>query len=130
MANRLADVLRKMKRSNVQSLPALARSIGEEVRDLTRWSTGVAMPAHVLVALLDELPRHHADHLLGGTQLRLVNRDGGARATALAASAAASRFSAEVAERFADGEWCHRDEAIAKEEALETITELQKFVGG
>jgi hypothetical protein len=130
LAERLADVLRKMKRSNVQSVPALARKIGEEVRDLTRWSNGVSMPAHVLVALLDELPRHHADHLLGGTQLRLVNRDRDATATALAAAAATARFSAEVAARAADGEWCHRDEAIAKDEALETITELQKFVGG
>lgn len=131
LADRLAEVLRKMERDGgVESLHALARKVGEELRDLRRWAKGTTLPGHVLIALLDELPRHHADHLIAGTQLRLVAKDSQPSATALAAAAAAVRFSAEVTERLADGEWCHRDEAIAQEEARETITELQKYVGG
>lgn len=128
LADRLSDVLRKMERDG-EDLHALARKVGEERRDLVRWAGGTTMPAHVLVALLDELPRHHADHLIGHTQLRLVNKDMSATACALRAAAAASTFSAEVAERMADGDWCHQDEAAAKEKARETITSLQHFTG-
>lgn len=113
----------------MDDLHALARKVGEELRDLRRWAKGTTLPGHVLVALLDELPRHHADFLIGGTQLRLVAKDNLPSATALAAAAATARFSAEVAERFADGAWCHRDQAEAEEDARETITELQKFLG-
>ncbi len=128
LADRLAEVLRKMERDG-ENLHALARKVGEELRDLRRWARGTTLPGHVLVALLDELPRHHADYLIGATQFRLVAKDASPSATALMAAAATSRFSAEVTERMADGEWCHRDEAAAKEDAREVITNLQNYVG-
>ena len=131
LADRLAEVLRKMERDgeNLHALARKARKVGEELRDLRRWARGTTLPGHVLVALLDELPRHHADYLIGATQFRLAAKDASASATALMAAAATSRFSAEVTERMADGEWCHRDEAAAKEEAREVITNLQNYVG-
>lgn len=128
LADRLADVLRKMERDG-EDVHALARKVGEERRDLLRWANGTTMPAHVLVALLDELPRHHADYLIGGTQLRLIAREGAPTTSAMVAVAAASSFTAEVVERLSDGEFCHRDAAEARDLARETITRLQNFVG-
>lgn len=127
LAERLSEIIRKLARDG--QLNAIARKVGEDVRDLRRWAKGTTMPGHVLLALLDELPRHHADALIGGTQLRLVSRDASETATAFRAAAATSSFVAEVAERMSDGEWCHRDDAVAKEKARVTITELQAFVG-
>jgi len=128
LAKRLDDILRKMKRDG-DDIDALAHSVGEEARDLRRWAKGTTLPGHVLIALIDELPRHHADHLIGGTQLRLVNRDRTETTTAMAAVAAASTFTAEVVERLADGEFCHRDAAEAKDIARATVTRLQNFIG-
>lgn len=127
LGDRLSEVIRKLTRDG--QLNALARKVGEDVRDLRRWAKGTTLPGHVLIALLDELPRHHADYLIGNTQLRLVSKDQSETATAFRAAAATSSFVAEVAERMSDGEWCHRDDAAAKEKARETITELQQFVG-
>jgi len=127
LADRLSEVVRKLERDG--ELPAIARKVGEEVRDLRRWAKGTTLPGHVLVALLDELPRHHADYLIGNTGLRLVSKDASETATAFRAAAATSSFVAEVAERMSDGEWCHVDDAVAKEKARATITELQHFVG-
>jgi len=127
LAERLSEVVRKLDRDG--QLQAIARKVDEDVRDLRRWAKGTTLPGHVLVALLDELPRHHADHLIGGTQFRLAAREAGTTADAMAAVAAASTFTADVVERFADGEFCHRDAAAAKDRARETITRLQAFVG-
>lgn len=127
LAERLSEVIRKLERDG--QFQALARKVGEDARDLRRWAKGVTLPGHVLIALLDELPRHHADYLIGATQLRLVTKDTSETATALRAAAVTSSFVAEVAERMSDGEWCHRDDAAAKEKARSTITELQHFVG-
>ncbi|MBB4856991.1 hypothetical protein HNO88_000288 [Novosphingobium chloroacetimidivorans] len=127
LAERLAEVVRKLERAG--ELQEIARRVDQEVRDLRRWASGTTLPGHVLVALLDELPRHHADYLIGNTRLRLTCKDTSETATAFRAAAATSSFVAEVAERMSDGEWCHRDEAVAKEKARETITELQHFVG-
>ncbi|MFC0204709.1 hypothetical protein [Novosphingobium soli] len=128
LADRLSEVLRKLSRDGVD-LHVLARKVGEERRDLLRWAGGTTMPAHVLVALLDELPRHHADYLIGATQLRLVARDEAPNLCAMKAAAATASFAAEVAQRMADGSWCHRDDAESKEDARETITVLQQYVG-
>lgn len=127
LADRLAEVVRKLDRDG--QLHDIARKVDEDARDLRRWAKGTTLPGHVLVALLDELPRHHADYLIGGTSLRLVSKDTSETATAFRAAAVTSAFVAEVADRMSDGEWCHRDDAVAKEKARETITELQHFVG-
>lgn len=127
LAERLSEVLRKLERDG--ELQSVARKVDEDVRDLRRWARGATLPGHVLIALLDELPRHHADYLIGGTQLRLVSKDAGETISALRAAAATSAFVADVAERMADNEWCHRDDAAAKERGRQTITELQRFVG-
>jgi hypothetical protein len=128
LADRLAEILRKMERDG-EDIHALARKVGEERRDLMRWAGGTTLPGHVLIALLDELPRHYADFLIGGTRLRLVCKEAPEKATALRAAAVTSSFVAEVAERMSDGEWCHRDDDAARDKARATITELQHFVG-
>lgn len=128
LADRLAEVLRKLKRGG-EDLQELARKVGEEVRDLNRWARGTTLPGHVLVALLDELPRHYADYLIGTTDLRLVNKDQASSSCAMKAAAATAQFAAEVAGRMADGTWCHRDEAESRDDARETITMLQSYVG-
>jgi len=130
LADRLAEVLRKLERDGgVEALHVLARKVGEELRDLRRWAKGTTLPGHVLIALLDELPRHHADYLIGATQLRLVNKDMSEELCAMGAAAAASAFTADVVDRLADGVFCHQDKAAAKDLARETITRLQAFVG-
>lgn len=128
LASRLAEVLRKMERDG-DDLHALARKVGEERRDLMRWASGTTMPSHVLIALLDELPRHHADYLIGQTQYRLVSRDQTEEACAMEALAATSAFTADVVDRLADGVFCHQDKAAAKDMARATISRLQAFVG-
>lgn len=128
LAERLADVLRRLEREG-GDVNKLAGKIGQERRDLTRWANGTTLPAHVLVALLDELPRHLADHLIGTTRLRLVSKEKPTGANALHAAAVASNFSADVAERMADGEWCHRDEAATSDHAKRVISDLQKLAG-
>lgn len=127
-AARFATILRRFEHEggNVQ---ALAESVGEEVRDLRRWADGTKMPAHVLVALLGELPRHLADYLMQPTGLRLVARDAADSANALLAAAQASRFSGNVAARKADGIWCHRDEEETRQEARRLIADLQPLAG-
>lgn len=127
-ADTLANVLRRFEREG-GDLGNLARRIGQERRDLKRWADGTAMPAHVLIALLHELPRHLADALIAATGLRLVAVDPDASASALAASAATAGFSADVAQRMADGEWCPRDRAATKEHAARVIAQLQAVAG-
>jgi hypothetical protein len=61
--------------------------------------------------------------------LRLVSKDQPHTVNALRAAASASDFSRDVAERMADGEWCHRDEAAAREHAQRVITDLQSVAG-
>lgn len=128
LADRLGDVLRKLEREG-GDINRLAASVGQERRDLMRWSKGTAMPAEVLIALIDELPRHHADHLIGATALRLVSKEAAEKVNALRAASATSGFSADVASRMADGEWCHMDEAAIRERSAELITILQPLAG-
>ncbi|AOR77203.1 hypothetical protein BES08_10915 [Novosphingobium resinovorum] len=130
LADRLAEVVRKIERAGgSEAVHDLARKVDEEARDIRRWARGTTLPGHVLVALLDELPRHYADFLIGGTSLRLVERDGAETACAVRAMAATATFAAGVARRLEDGEFCHRDDAESKDEARETITMLQSYVG-
>jgi hypothetical protein len=127
-AERFATVLRRFEHEG-GSVDQLAAKVGEEARDLRRWADGTKMPAHVLSALLAELPRHLADYLIAPTQLRLVARDAADSANALLAAACASRFSGNVATRKADGVWCHQDEAETRREAQRLIAELQPLAG-
>lgn len=128
LADRLATALRRFEREG-GDIGKLAAAVGQERRDLMRWASGVTMPAEVLVALLDELPRHLADHLIGATALRLVSRESRADANALRAASATSAFSADIANRMADGEWCHKDKAAAREHAQRVIAQLQDVAG-
>lgn len=128
LADRLDNVLRRFEREG-GDIHRLASDVGHEARDLRRWAGGTTMPAEVLVALLGELPRHLADLLIGATSLRLVRREDGEKANALRAAASTSAFAADVASRFADGEWCHRDDAATREHAQELITVLQPLAG-
>lgn len=128
LADRLDDALRRYEREG-GDLNKLAERVGQERRDLTRWRQGTTLPGHVLIALIDELPRHLADHLIGATRLRLASKDAGSGASAIKAAAATSSFSADVTERMSDGEWCHQDDAAAKEHARRAISHLQNFAG-
>lgn len=129
LAERLGDVLRRFEREG-GDIARLANAVGgHERRDLMRWANGTTMPAEVLVALLDELPRHHADHLIGATSLRLVSKEAAEKVNALRAASASSGFSSDVAARMADGEWCHMDEAAIRERSAELITILQPLAG-
>jgi hypothetical protein len=128
LAERFATVLRRFEHEG-GNVHALAEKVGEEARDLHRWADGTKLPGHVLVALLGELPRHLADYLIATSRLRLVCKDVQTSANALKAAAASSEFSRDVAQRAADGEWCHRDEEAAKLHAQRVITELQAVAG-
>lgn len=107
----------------------LAENVGEEVRDLRRWADGTKMPSHVMLALLAELPRHLADRLIKPTGLRLVSQDAVEDANALIASSKASAFASGVANRFADGVYCHQDQAETRQEARRLIADLQPLAG-
>jgi hypothetical protein len=128
-ADRLGNALRRAEAEGFGDKAHFANKIGEEARDLLRWSQGTKMPAHALVALLGELPRHLADELIKPSGLRLVTREHLDHANALKAAASASRFSGDVAERMADGEWCHRDAEAARQHAQRVITDLQSLAG-
>ena len=127
-AERLATVLRRFEREG-GDIPALAEKIGHERRDLNRWAQGTAMPADIMLALVAELPRHLADFLIKPTGLRFTACETPAHRNALRAASAASSFSADVSQRMADGEWCHRDEAAAAEHAQRVIADLQGIAG-
>lgn len=129
LAERLTTVLRRFKRED-GNINKLAENVGCDLRDLTRWANGTTLPGHILIALLDELPRHLADHMIGASGFRLVSKEACETVNALRAASAASAFSSDVAMRMADGEWCHRDEVAAKEHAERVITELQNVAGG
>ena len=128
LAERLGDVLRRFAREG-GDMTRLERNIGHTRRDFNRWAKDTTMPAHVLLALLDELPRHLANELIGSTGLRLVARDCDEQASYLKVSASASALVADITERMADGEFCHRDTIAVKQHAQRTITDLQSFVG-
>lgn len=129
LAERLATVLRRFEREG-GDISKLAKDVGDHDRaDLRRWANGTTLPGEVLIALMAELPRHLADHLVGSTGLRLVAKDAPQQANALRAAAAASGLSSDIATRMADGEWCHRDEAAAKDHAARVIAELQSLAG-
>lgn len=128
-AKRLATVLRRYEHEGYGDKAGLADKVGEESRDLNRWAEGTKMPAHVLTALLGELPRHLADYLIAPSGLRLVCKDQPGTANALKAAAVASEFSRDVAERAADGDWDHRDEEAARLHAQRVITDLQSVAG-
>lgn len=128
LAERFGDALR-LYEAEGGDVHRLAERVGEEARDLRRWADGTKMPAHVLVLLLGALPRHLADKLILPSGLRLVCREQAEKANALRAAAAACDFSRDVTERMADGEWCHRDDAAAREHARRVITDLQPLAG-
>lgn len=107
----------------------LAERVGEEVRDLRRWADGTKMPAHVFLALVANMPRHLADRLIKPTGLRLVSRDIADQANSLIASAKASAFASNVANRWSDGQECHRDRAETKADAQRLIADLQALAG-
>jgi hypothetical protein len=127
LAERLANVLRRFEHEG-RAIEALARAVGETPRDLRRWADGVTLPGHVPCALLGELPRHLADELIRPTGLRLesINRDHSVNALLVAAKTAA--FSSAIAERHADGNFCHRDRAVICADAERLISKLQKLV--
>jgi hypothetical protein len=127
-AERFATALRRFEHEG-GNIHSLAEKVDEDVRDLRRWADGTKMPAHVLVALLGELPRHLADKLIRPSGLRLICKDTPPNANALRAAAVASTFSSDVASRMADGEWCHRDDEAAKQHAQRVISELQAVAG-
>ncbi len=87
------------------------------------------MPAHIMIALCDELPRHLADRLISNTSLRFVCKESTTEANALRAASAASAFSSDITQRHADGVFCHRDQEAAKEHAQRVIDELQEVAG-
>jgi hypothetical protein len=128
LAERLASAFRRFEHEG-GCLDDLAASVGETSRDLRRWADGTKMPAHVLAMLLGELPRHLADDLIRPTGLRLISRNGDESANALLVAAAASGFVAAVAERHADGKFCHIDEAMTREDAKRLIAVLQPIAG-
>ena len=128
-AKRLSTVLRRYEHEGHGDKAGLADKVGEEARDLSRWAEGTKMPAHVLTALLGELPRHLADYLIAPCGLRLVRKDEPGTANALKAAAAASEFSRDVADRAADGDWSHTDEEAARLHAQRVITDLQPIAG-
>lgn len=128
LAQTLSDVLGNYV-SEGGSKERLAKQVKEDWRDLMRWAGGTTLPGHVLILLLRHLPRHLANDLIEMTDLELQNRDRSPSAGVLKAVAAASSFTADVAERYSDGDWCHRDQAEAEKRAKQTITELQNFVG-
>lgn len=124
LAERLATVLRRFDHEG-GAIDELAEAVGETPRDLRRWAEGTKLPGHVFSALLAELPRHLADHLIRPTGLRLVAQDHGDGANALLAAARSATFSSSIAERHADGRYCHRDREITKQEARRLIAELE-----
>lgn len=128
LADRLGNVIRRFEHEG-GDVSRLAEKVGEEPRDLRRWADGTKIPGHVLIALLGELPRHLADELVKPSGLRLVSRHQPSNANALKAAAVASTFAGDVASRMADGEWCHRDDAAAREHAQRVIADLQAVAG-
>lgn len=128
LAERLATVLRRLE-SEGGSIHTLSERIGQEPRDLRRWADGAALPGHVLIALLHELPRHLSDYLIAPTGLRLIAKESDGQANALKASAVASEFAANVAVRASDGVWCHQDEAATRLDAARVISSLQPLAG-
>lgn len=124
LAERLGNVIRRFEHEG-GDLDDLAASVGETGRDLRRWADGTKLPGHVLSALLGELPRHLADELIRPTGLRLIAREQGEDANALLAASSASAFAGAIAERHADGMFCHQDKALTKEEARRLIAELE-----
>lgn len=128
LAECFANVLRTYEREG-GDIYKLADSVSEEVRDLRRWADGTKMPGHVLLALIGELPRHLADRMIRATGLRLVSQDALDDANALLVSANASTFASNVASRWADGVYCHKDKAETRREARRLIADLQPLAG-
>ena len=127
-ADRFASVLRTFEREG-GDIHRLADCVSEEVRDLRRWADGTKMPAHVLLALIGELPRHLADMLIRPSGLRLIAQDIAADANALLASSKASAFASGITARHADGVYCHRDKEETRQEARRLIADLQSLAG-
>lgn len=74
LAERLDDVLRRFERRG-GDLNKLAHDCGGHTRaDFLRWRKGTTIPGEVLVALIDELPTHLANELIGTTQYRLAHK--------------------------------------------------------
>ena len=128
LAERLADVLRLFKHEG-GDIHSLASKIGEETRDLQRWADGTKMPAHVLLLLLDALPRHFSDQLIAPTGLRLIAVDACEDANVLIAAAQASQFSGNIAKRMADQDFCHKDKEETRKDARRLIADLQPLAG-
>lgn len=128
LAARLANVLRRFEHEG-GALETLARAVGETPRDLRRWAEGTKCPAHVLVMLLGELPRHLADELIRPTGLRLVAREVEEDVNALMASAAASDLSGAVARALADNRIDHRERAALQDIAQRAIAKIQPLAG-
>ncbi|NVD44368.1 hypothetical protein [Qipengyuania atrilutea] len=126
-AQRLDDALRLFEAEGGNLHDLCERIDEKDIRNIGLWRKGQKMPAHTLVLLLGALPRHLADRLIRPSGLRLVCREAAEQANALRAASVTSAFSADVASRMADGEWCHRDEAAAKDHAARVITELQNI---
>ena len=124
LADRLGTVLRRFEHEG-GAIEALARKVGETPRDLRRWADGVTLPGHVLCALLGELPRHLADELIRPTGLRLIAQDHDDHANALLAAAGAAHLASQIAERHADGNFCHRDRALVQAEVRRLIADLE-----
>ncbi len=124
LSERLANVLRRFEHEG-GAIETLARAVGETPRDLRRWADGVTLPGHVFCALLGELPRHLADELIRPTGLRLIAQDHDDQANALLAAAGAASLASHIAERHADGQFCHRDREVVKAEARRLIADLE-----
>ena len=128
LAERLASVIRRFEHEG-GSLDDLAASVGETARDLKRWADGTKMPAHVIIMLLGELPRHLADELIRPTGLRLIARDHDDEANALLAAAHANDLAGTIARMMADGRLDHRERAELAKVAQATIAQLQPLAG-
>lgn len=124
LAERLATVIRRFEHEG-GSIDQLAQAVGETPRDLRRWAEGTKLPGHVFSALLGELPRHLADELIRPTGLRLIAQDHDDRPNALMAAARAAELAGDIAERHADGQFCHRDREHVKREARRLIADLE-----
>ncbi|MBD2842684.1 hypothetical protein [Erythrobacter rubeus] len=129
LANRFANVLRRFEHEG-GCIDALAGSVGETSRDLRRWADGTKMPAHVFSALLGELPRHLADEMVRPTGLKLIDRDCADSANALSVAAQASALAADIAERHADGRFCHRDAAAVRDLLQRILPDFENLASG
>lgn len=123
-ADRLANVLRRFEHEG-GSIEALAGRVGQTGRDLRRWAQGTTLPGHVAFALLGELPRHLADEMIRPTGLRLEDREYADSVNALSVAAKASALAAEIAERHADGRFCHRDAAAVRDQLRRVLPDFE-----